>query len=87
MARLAAVLLALALAACAQSVGLPLDAQFPAVPQEVKACAKKKLTNGPQRDLTKAEAESFWKKDRVTAIAIQECLKELIVRDQKLAGQ
>jgi len=77
-------LLALTLAGC-QTIGLPLDATFPAVPPEMLACAKRSSVAVPARDLTKAEVESKWKTDRLTNVALRQCLQRLIIRDQKLS--
>jgi hypothetical protein len=77
-------LLILPLAAC-QTTGLPLDAMFPAVPPEIAACAKRANATIPAKDLSAAEVEATWKQDRFTSIALRQCLRRLIVRDQKLA--
>jgi hypothetical protein len=77
-------LLALALAGC-QTVGLPPDAKFPGVPREISACAEVANAPIPTKDLSAAEVEKAWKQDRLTAVALRQCLQRLIVRDQKLA--
>ena len=82
--RTAFLLLILPLAAC-QIVDLPLDAQFPAVPPEIAACAKRANVALPGKDLSAAEVEAAWKQDRFTNVALRQCLQRLIVRDQKLA--
>jgi len=68
-----------------QTVGLPLDAAFPAVPPEIAACAKRTNSAVPAKDLSAAEVEATWKQDRFTNVALRQCLQRLIVRDQKLA--
>jgi hypothetical protein len=82
--RLPILLLTLPLAAC-QTAGLPLDATFPAVPPEIVACAKRTNVPVPAKDLSASEVESAWKQDRYTTVAIRQCLRRLILRDQKLA--
>jgi hypothetical protein len=79
-----AILLALPLAAC-QTVGLPLDAQFPAVPSEIQACAKRAPVKFAAADMSAHDVEMNWKADRYNAVVLRQCLRRLIVRDQKLA--
>ena len=81
-----AIALALPLAAC-QTAGLPLDAKFPDVPQEIVACSNSQLSVIPDRDLSAHDVEILWKSDRYTFVATKKCLKRLITRDQKLAGK
>ena len=80
-----ALLLALPLAAC-QTVGLPLDAQFPDVPPEIIACAKRAPTKLAAADMSAHDVEVNWKADRYNAVVLRQCLRRLIVRDQKLSA-
>ena len=82
--RLLILLLTLALVGC-QTTGLPLDAKFPGVPPEIAACAKRASVAVPAKDLSAAEVESAWKRDRLTNVELRQCLQRLIMRDQKLA--
>ena len=76
--------LVLPLAAC-ETVGLPLDAQYPAVPPEILACSKRAVATLPNADMSAHDVEVNWKSDRYQAVVLRQCLKRLIVRDQKLS--
>lgn len=77
----------LQLATCQQGTGrLPIDAQFPDVPKDIKVCAQRGVAKIPDRDLAADETESTWKGDRLTTVEVRQCLRRLIIRDQKLAG-
>ena len=73
------------LAAC-QTVGLPLDAQFPAVPQDIIATSNLELSVIPKRDLSAHETEVLWKNDRYVCVATKRALKRLTIRDTKLSA-
>jgi len=72
-----------ALGGC-ETVGLPLDAQFPSVPLEIIACAKRSNSALPAADMSAHDVEVNWKADRYNAVVLRQCLRRLIVRDQKL---
>lgn len=82
-----AFLLTLPLAACAGTVGLPLDAQFPDVPPDIQACVKRANTKLPEADMSAHDVEINWKADRYSNVILRQCLRRMIVRDQKLAGK
>ena len=79
-------LISLTLAAC-QTVGLPLDAQFPPVPADIVAASNQSLSVIPDRDLSAHDTEILWKADRYTCVGTKRALKRLIIRDMKLAGK
>lgn len=74
----------MALQTCGQ-IGLPLDAKFPAVPQEIVAASNVQLSVIPDTDLSAHDVEVLWKSDRYTCVATKKALKRLILRDVKLA--
>lgn len=82
--RIPILLLTLALAGC-QTTSVAVNVKFPPVPKDIAACLKQQGVEVPQRDLTVAEVEALWKRDRLTIKAIKACLSELVVRDQRLA--
>lgn len=81
-----AIFLVIPLAAC-QTVGLPQDAKFPPVPDDIELCAKSSLVAIPDRDLSAHDVEIMWKADRYVAVTKGRCLNRLIIRDRKLAGR
>src|SRR5262249_34874450 len=74
-------------AGCQTTGGLPYDAAFPEVPQDIQTCSKRAVVAVPKRQLTEQEVEAGWKGDRYTVVVLRQCLRRLIKRDQTLAGK
>lgn len=72
---IALALIAMPLAACdpSGSGNMTPRSQLPPVPADIQTCFRQSDIVIPDRELTAADVESLWKKDRVQKVVLRRC--------------